>query len=78
METTALLAAAVTAVIARYVDAVEPLMVVACAAGCMCVVEAVGRLWRAAPRDDRGHRRGEQRGSLEFDARADRIEVSSG
>jgi len=44
----------------------------------MCVVEAVGRLSRAAPRDDRGHRRGEQRGSLEFDARADRIEVSSG
>ena len=37
-----------TAVIARYVDAVEPLMVVACAAGCMCVVEAVGRLCRAA------------------------------
>lgn len=41
---TAVLVAAVTAVIARYVDAVEPLTVVACAAGIMAIGESIARL----------------------------------
>lgn len=44
---TALLVAAATAVIARYVDAVEPLTVVACAAALMAIGETIGRLARA-------------------------------
>ncbi len=48
---TAVLAAAVTAVIARYVDAVEPLTVTACAAALLSIGESIARLRRAgAPR----------------------------
>lgn len=50
---TALLAASVTAVIARYVDAVEPFTVTACAAAVVAIGETVARLRRRGGRDQR-------------------------
>jgi len=46
----ALLVAAVAAVIARYVDAVEPLTVVACVAAVACIGETIARFSGAALR----------------------------